>query len=91
MRNSNRWHNSLKLNSESDLPENGSGSSFAANSRARRPGDGAQTWKKPLFLILGVLALAGLAGGRNLLEPAGLITVQSGKVQRQDLTSIVTA
>ncbi len=47
--------------------------------------------KKVLFLILGALVLAGLVIGGILWTRRGLVTVETGKVVRQDLTSIVTA
>ena len=58
---------------------------------ARRPGNGAQSWKKTLYLSLGGVALVGLVVGGIYWSQRGLITVQTGKVQRQDLASVVTA
>jgi len=47
--------------------------------------------KKVLLLILGMLVLAGLVVGGILWTRRGLVTVQTGKVVRQDLASVVTA
>ena len=58
---------------------------------ARRPGSGVQSWKKTLYLSLGAAVLVGLVVGGIYWSRRGLITVQTGKVQREDLTQIVTA
>jgi HlyD family secretion protein len=54
---------------------------------ARRP----SPRKKVLLLLLGAVVLAGLAIGGILWTRRGLVTVQTSKVVRQDLTSLVTA
>jgi len=56
-----------------------------------RPGQGSQSWKKTLYLALGALALIGLVVGGIYWGQRGLITVQTGKVQRQNLAATVTA
>ena len=57
----------------------------------RRPGNDPQSWKKTLYLGLGAVALVGLVAGGIYWSQRGLITVQTGKIQRQDLASLVTA
>ena len=47
--------------------------------------------KKVLLLLLGAVVLAGLVIGGILWTRRGLVTVQTSKVIRQDLTSVVTA
>jgi HlyD family secretion protein len=48
-------------------------------------------WKKVTLLIVGVVALLALAIGGVAWSKQGTVTVQTGKVQREDLTQIVTA
>src|ERR1039458_3769656 len=54
-------------------------------------GTGMKRWKKVTLLIVVPLALAALAGGGVAWSRRGVVTVQTGKVLRQDLTQIVTA
>ncbi len=48
-------------------------------------------WKKILLISLGAVVLIGLVVGGILWSRSGVVSVQTGKVNRQDLTSIVTA
>ncbi len=48
-------------------------------------------WKKILLLSVAAAALVGLVVGGIAWSRRGVVTVQTGKVLRQDLTSIVTA
>jgi HlyD family secretion protein len=48
-------------------------------------------WKKVTLAGVGAVAFLGLAIGGVVWSRRGLVTVQTGKVQRQDLTQIVTA
>ena len=43
------------------------------------------------FAVVGIVAFLGLAIGGVVWSRRGVVTVQTGKVQRQDLTQIVTA
>jgi HlyD family secretion protein len=54
-------------------------------------GTGMKQWKKVTLAIVGSAAFLGLAIGGVLWSRRGVVTVQTGKVQRQDLTQIVTA
>lgn len=54
-------------------------------------GTGMKTWKKVTLAIVGLVAFIGLAVGGVVWSRRGVVTVQTGKVQRQDLTQIVTA
>lgn len=58
-----------------------------------RPGNknGMKKWKKGLLLSITAVVLVGLVAGGILWSRRGVVTVQSGKVTRQDLTAIVTA
>jgi HlyD family secretion protein len=47
--------------------------------------------KKAILISLGALALVGLVVGGIIWSKRGVVTVQTGKVARQDLSSIVTA
>ena len=55
------------------------------------PGRRPRQRRKVLLLVLGMLVLAGLVVGGILWTRRGLVTVQTSKVARQDLTSLVTA
>jgi HlyD family secretion protein len=48
-------------------------------------------WKKVTLAVVIVAAFIGLAVGGVVWSRRGVVTVQTGKVQRQDLTQIVTA
>jgi HlyD family secretion protein len=54
-------------------------------------GAGTKRWRKPLLLGIAALALIGLVVGGIVWSKRGVVKVQTGKVQRQDLSSIVTA
>ncbi len=57
----------------------------------RRNSTGMKTWKKVVLVGVGVVALIGLAVGGVYWSRRGVVTVQTGKVQREDLAQIVTA
>ena len=57
----------------------------------QRGGTGMKRWKKVTLLIVGAVALIALAIGGVVWSKQGTVTVQTGKVQRGDLTQIVTA
>jgi HlyD family secretion protein len=48
-------------------------------------------WKKVTLAVVGIVAFVCLAVGGVVWSRRGVVTVQTGKVQRQDLTQIVTA
>jgi HlyD family secretion protein len=48
-------------------------------------------WKKVALIILIIAAVIGLAVGGVVWSRRGVVTVQTGNVQREDLTQIVTA
>jgi len=56
-----------------------------------RNGTGMKKWKKVTLAAVGVVAIAGLAIGGVVWSRRGVVTVQTGKVQREDLAQIVTA
>ncbi len=56
-----------------------------------RNGTGMKRWKKVALLSVGAAAVIGLAVGGVVWSRRGVVTVQTGKVQRQDLTQVVTA
>jgi HlyD family secretion protein len=56
--------------------------------RAKR---GLSKTKKVILLVLALVVLAGLVIGGITWSHRGLVTVQTGKVMRQDLSAIVTA
>jgi HlyD family secretion protein len=56
-----------------------------------RPKRGLSRKRKVLLLALGLVVLAGLVIGGIIWSHRGLVTVQTGKVMRQDLSAIVTA
>ena len=54
-------------------------------------GTGMKRWKKILLISSGALALVILAVGGIVWSRRGVVTVQTGKVAREDLSAIVTA
>src|SRR5437016_3166384 len=56
-----------------------------------RPGKGMKRWKKILLLAVVAVVLISLVLGGIAWSKRGVVTVQTGKVVQQDLTSIVTA
>lgn len=56
-----------------------------------RPKRGLSKGRKVMLLILGLVAVIGLVIGGIAWSHRGLITVQTGKVMRQNLSAIVTA
>ncbi len=48
-------------------------------------------WKKIALIVAGVLVLVGVAGFYYQQANKDIVTVQTGKVARQDLVSLVTA
>ena len=62
-----------------------------AGSPGWRSKPGLSRKKKVLFLILGAAVSAGLVAGGIYWSHRGLVTVQTGKVTRQDLSAVVTA
>jgi HlyD family secretion protein len=50
-----------------------------------------RSWKKPLLIGLGALALVILVVGGIVWSKRGVVAVQTGKVLKQDLSSVVTA
>jgi HlyD family secretion protein len=48
-------------------------------------------WKKPLLVAGAIVVVGGIVAGSVLMTRKGAVTVQTGKVTRQDLTSTVTA
>lgn len=59
--------------------------------RSGRPKKGLSRGRKLLLMGLGLAALVGLVVGGIVWSHRGLVTVQTGKVLRQNLASIVTA
>jgi len=57
----------------------------------KRTGTGMKKWKKVTLAVVGIVAFASLAIGGVVWSKRGLVTVQTGKVQREDLAQIVTA
>ncbi|MGD1101494.1 MAG: efflux RND transporter periplasmic adaptor subunit [Terriglobia bacterium] len=57
----------------------------------QRNGVGMKKWKKVTLAVVGIVAFLGLAVGGVVWSRRGVVTVQTGKVQRQDLAQIVTA
>ncbi len=49
------------------------------------------TWKKKVLPVVGIVALVGLVVGGIAWSKRGQVTVQTGKVQTEDLSSLVTA
>src|SRR5437016_409778 len=56
-----------------------------------RPPAAKQRWKKILLLAVVAVVLISLVVGGIVWSKRGVVTVQTGKVMRQDLTQIVTA
>ena len=50
-----------------------------------------KTWKKVTLAILVIVVFLGLAGGGVVWSRRGVVSVQTGKVQRADLAQVVTA
>jgi HlyD family secretion protein len=57
----------------------------------QRNGTGMKKWKKITLAVVGMAAFLGLAVGGVVWSRRGVVTVQTGKVQREDLAQIVTA
>ena len=57
----------------------------------RNNGTGMKTWKKVTLAVIGIVAFLSLAIGGVVWSRRGVVTVQTGKVQREDLAQIVTA
>lgn len=56
-----------------------------------RNGTGMKKWKKVALAIVAVVVFASLAIGGVVWSRRGVVSVQTGKVQREDLVQIVTA
>src|ERR1700733_12330448 len=54
-------------------------------------GTGMKKWQKLTLAVAGIVAFLALAIGGVVWSRRGVVTVQTGRVQRQDLTQIVTA
>jgi HlyD family secretion protein len=69
------------------------GPSETPASRALRPGakSGGKRWKKILLFVVGAVLLVGLVSGGIAWSKRGIVTVQTAKVGRQDISSVVTA
>jgi len=67
------------------------GDATAASPKRQRIGAGMKTWKKVTLAIVGAVVFIGLAVGGVVWSKRGVVSVQTGKVQRQDLSQIVTA
>jgi HlyD family secretion protein len=52
---------------------------------------GMKKWKKVTLAIVAIVAFIGLAVGGVVWSRRGVVTVQTGKVAKEDLTQIVTA
>lgn len=59
-------------------------------SRARSRGQ-MKRWKKTLLIIAGAVALISLVVGGIVWSKRGVVTVQTGKVEKKELSSVVTA
>jgi HlyD family secretion protein len=57
----------------------------------QRNGTGMKKWKKVTLAVVGIVAFLSLAIGGVVWSRRGVVAVQTGKVQRQDLAQIVTA
>jgi HlyD family secretion protein len=55
------------------------------------PKGAAKPWKKSFLIVLAILLLAALVAGGIYWSKRGVVTVQTGKVIKQDLAAIVTA
>jgi HlyD family secretion protein len=56
-----------------------------------RKREGMKRWKKILLLSLGAVVLVGLVVGGIVWSKRGVVTVQTGKVAKQELSSVVSA
>jgi HlyD family secretion protein len=56
-----------------------------------RKREGMKRWKKILLLSVGAVALAGLIVGGIAWSRRGVVTVQTGKVAKQELSSLASA
>jgi HlyD family secretion protein len=56
-----------------------------------RKREGMKRWKKTLLLSLGAVVLIGLVVGGIVWSKRGVVTVQTGKVMKQELSSVVSA
>jgi HlyD family secretion protein len=56
-----------------------------------RKRNGMKRWKKVLLLSVGAVLLIGLVVGGIAWSRRGVVTVQTGKVEKKELSSIVTA
>jgi len=56
-----------------------------------RKREGMKRWKKILLLSLGAVVLIGLVVGGIVWSKRGVVTVQTGKVAKQELSSVVSA
>ncbi len=54
-------------------------------------GSETKNWKKVTLAVVGIVAFAALAAGGVVWSRRGVVTVQTGKVQHEDLAQIVTA
>lgn len=50
-----------------------------------------KSWKKTVLILTGLVVLIGLVVGGIIWSKRGVVTVQTGKVVKEDLASIVTA
>ena len=71
-------------------------SSTSVETRATAPtrrnhGTGMKKWKKVTLVTVAIAAIIGLAIGGVVWSHRGVVEVQTGKVQREDLAQIVTA
>lgn len=57
----------------------------------QRNGKGMKKWKRVTLVVGAVVAFAGLAVGGVVWSRRGVVSVQTGKVQREDLAQVVTA
>jgi HlyD family secretion protein len=74
---------------ESSRPAWGEGS--APVLPRHRNGSRPKRWKKVTLATVGIVAFVALAAGGVAWSRRGVVTVQTGKVQREDLAQIVTA
>jgi HlyD family secretion protein len=54
-------------------------------------GKAPKSWKKPVLIGLGAVLLIGLIVGGIVWSKRGVVSVQTGKVLKEDLSSVVTA
>lgn len=79
----------IKIDQISHSPTEETG--FPRGSHGGRAKRGLSKKKKVLLLVLGLVFLVALVVGGIAWSHRGLVTVQTGKVMRQDLSAIVTA